>query len=51
MASSIKEFDPNRKYKLVLSERLLNSTGNGEYTYASIQGIRKTEVLSSGAYN
>ena len=45
MASQIKEFDPNRKYKVVLSERLLNGTGNGDYTYASVQGTLKLKPL------
>ena len=37
MASPGKEFDPNRKYKVVLSDRLLKNS-NDSYLTAGLQG-------------
>lgn len=37
MASASREFDPNKKYKVVLSERL-KKENDGGYNYTSVQG-------------
>lgn len=38
MAAAGKEFDLNKRYKVILSERLKNQTRDPEYAVASVHG-------------